>query len=64
MHSVHMSYQYGVPINESRLCRVFVFLADTPKSAEKKRQNMRKSEGRKRAAIIKTFILGNKYQEE
>lgn len=27
------TYQYGVPMKESLLCIVLVFLADTPKSA-------------------------------
>lgn len=27
------TYQYGVPIKESLLCIVLVFLAETPKSA-------------------------------
>lgn len=29
-----MTHQYGVPMKESLLCNVLVFLADTPKSAE------------------------------
>lgn len=31
--SVMMTHQYGVPMKESLLCKVLVFLADTPKSA-------------------------------
>lgn len=27
------TYQYGVPMKESLLCRVLLFFADTPKSA-------------------------------
>ena len=30
-----MTHQYGVPMKESLLCNVLVFLADTPKSAER-----------------------------
>lgn len=30
------TYQYGVPMKESLLCRVLVFFADTPKSAASK----------------------------
>ena len=30
------AYQYGVPINESLFCRLFAFLAETPKSAKMK----------------------------
>ena len=32
-------YQYGVPMNESLLCRMLEFLADTPKSAEETLHN-------------------------
>lgn len=31
-----MTHQYGVPMKESLLCKVLVFLADTPKSAERR----------------------------
>lgn len=32
-----MTHQYGVPMKETLLCSVLVFLADTPKSAESKK---------------------------
>lgn len=38
MHRSHPTHQYGVPMKESLLCRVLVFLADTPKSAAKKKK--------------------------
>lgn len=34
LHLGCMTHQYGVPMKESLLCNVLVFLADTPKSAE------------------------------
>lgn len=33
-----MTHQYGVPMKESLLCNVLVFLADTPKSAESRNE--------------------------
>lgn len=35
-----MTHQYGVPMKESLLCKVLVFLADTPKSAESRKNIM------------------------
>ena len=35
-----MTHQYGVPMKESLLCNVLVFLADTPKSAEGRRNDL------------------------
>lgn len=34
------AHQYGVPMKVSLLCRVFVFFADTPKSAGKKKEKI------------------------
>lgn len=33
-HSIHITYQYGVPMNVKFLSLVPEFLAETPKSAE------------------------------
>lgn len=33
------THQYGVPMKESLLCKVLVFLAETPKSAAKEHED-------------------------